>query len=75
MLRELIGDCDIEELPISLTAVATDLDSGQEVWLRSGKLFDAIRASMAAPMALDDVTDLTIAVDLSGPSEATLCHR
>jgi NTE family protein len=95
VLRELIGDCAIEELPISFTAVATDLDSGREVWLRSGKLFDAIRASMATPLVftpvrdgdrtlvdgavvnpvpiaptLDDVTDLTIAVDLSGPSEA-----
>lgn len=29
VLRDLIGDCDIEELPISFTAVATDLDSGQ----------------------------------------------
>jgi NTE family protein len=95
VLRELIGDCDIEELPISFTAVATDLDSGQEVWLRSGKLFDAIRASMATPLVftpvrlgdrtlldgavvnpvpiaptLDDVTDLTIAVALSGPAES-----
>lgn len=50
VLRELIGDCDIESLPISFTAVATDLDSGQEVWLRSGRLFDAIRASIATPM-------------------------
>jgi NTE family protein len=94
VLRDLIGDCDIESLPISFTAVATDLDSGQEVWLRSGKLFDAIRASIATPMVftpirhghrtlidgavvnpvpvaptLDDATDLTIAVDLSGPAE------
>jgi NTE family protein len=49
VLRELIGDCAIEDLPIAFTAVATDLDSGQEVWLRNGKLFDAIRASMATP--------------------------
>jgi len=94
VLRDLIGDCDIEELPISFTAVATDLDSGEEVWLRSGRLFDAIRASIATPMVftpvrhghrtlidgavvnpvpvaptLDDATDLTIAVDLSGPPE------
>jgi NTE family protein len=95
VLRDLIGDCDIEELPISFTAVATDLDSGQEVWLRNGKLFDAIRASIATPLVftpvhhggrtlldgavvnpvpvaptLDDATDLTIAVDLSGPAES-----
>lgn len=96
VLRDLIGDCDIEALPIAFTAVATDLDSGQEVWLRSGRLFDAIRASIATPLVftpftlgertfidgavvnpvpvaptLDDATDLTVAVDLSGPREAS----
>ena len=55
VLRDLIGDCDIEELPISFTAVATDLDSGREVWLRNGKLFDAIRASIATPMVFTPV--------------------
>lgn len=49
-MRELIGDCGIEDLPVSFTAVATDLESGEEVWLREGKLFDAIRASMATPL-------------------------
>jgi NTE family protein len=50
VLRQLVGDCAIEDLPISFTAVATDLDSGEEVWLRQGNLFDAIRASMATPL-------------------------
>lgn len=50
VLRELIGDFTIEDLPISFTAVATDLVSGEEVWLREGKLFDAIRASIATPL-------------------------
>ncbi len=50
VLRQLIGDCTIEDLPIAFTAVATDLDSGEEVWLRTGNLFDAIRASMATPL-------------------------
>jgi len=49
VLRELIGDVNIEDLPVSFTAVATDLESGEEVWLREGKLFDAIRASIAPP--------------------------
>lgn len=48
-LRELIGDRNIEDLPISYTAVATDLDENKEVWLSSGPLFDAIRASIAFP--------------------------
>ena len=92
-LRQLIGDCNIEDLPIAFTAIATDLDSGDEVWLRQGNLFDAIRASMATPLVftpfmhgerllidgavvnpvpvaptLEDTTDLTIVVDLSGPA-------
>jgi len=50
VLRELIGDAEIAELPMSYTAVATDIESGEEVWLREGRLFDAIRASMATPL-------------------------
>lgn len=50
VLRQLIGDCAIEELPMSFTAVATDLETGEEVWLKEGKLFDAIRASIATPL-------------------------
>jgi NTE family protein len=48
-LKTLIGDPDIKHLPVSFTAVATDMDSGREVWLNSGPLFDAIRASIAIP--------------------------
>ena len=48
-LRELIGARNIEDLPISFTAVATDLERGKEVWLSSGPLFDAIRASISFP--------------------------
>lgn len=50
VLREMVGDALIESLPIQFTAVATDLENGDEVWLREGSLFEAIRASMAAPM-------------------------
>lgn len=49
VLRELIGEVDIAELPIPFTAVATDLDREREVWLSRGPLFDAIRASIAIP--------------------------
>ncbi|MGD9255929.1 MAG: patatin-like phospholipase family protein, partial [Chromatiales bacterium] len=48
-LRDLIGDHQIEDLPISYTAVAADLKRQREVWLKSGSLFDAIRASIAIP--------------------------
>lgn len=49
VLRELIGEVNIEDLPIPFTAVATDLDREREVWLTRGPLFDAIRASIAIP--------------------------
>ena len=49
VLRKLIGDTNIEDLPIKYTAVATDLDSQKEVWIDRGLLFDAIRASIAIP--------------------------
>lgn len=48
-LRALIGDIQIEDLPLAFTAVATDLDREREVWLTRGCLFDAIRASIAIP--------------------------
>ncbi|MEO7067694.1 MAG: patatin-like phospholipase family protein [Rhodanobacter sp.] len=48
-LRTLIGDTQIETLPLAFTAVATDLDREREVWLTRGSLFDAIRASIAIP--------------------------
>lgn len=45
----------VEELPRTFAAVATDLHSGQEVWLRSGTLFDVLRASIAIPGLLTPV--------------------
>ena len=49
VLKELVGDHVIEELPIGFTAVATDLTEQREIWLNRGPLFDAIRASIAIP--------------------------
>ena len=48
-LREMVGDRNIEDLPVTYTAVACDLDRQREVWLTDGSLFDAIRASIAIP--------------------------
>lgn len=55
VLRELIGDSAIEDLPLSFTAVAADLETGEEIWLREGRLFDAIRASIATPLVFTPV--------------------
>ena len=48
-LREMVGDHAIEDLPLAYTAVATDIDRQREVWITSGPLFEAIRASIAVP--------------------------
>ncbi len=48
-LREMVGEHAIEDLPISYTAVATDIERQREVWITQGPLFDAIRASIAVP--------------------------
>ena len=48
-LAEVVGNPDIESLPIDFTAVAVDLQRQREVWLRTGPLWTAIRASIALP--------------------------
>jgi len=48
-LGKLVGDNNIEDLPIPFSAVAVDIDRGREVWLSDGSLFQAIRASIAIP--------------------------
>jgi len=48
-LRQVITDPRIEDLPIPFTAVATDLKTGKEVWIREGSLIDAVRASISLP--------------------------
>lgn len=55
VLEKLIGSCNIEELPVRFTAVASDLDGEREVWFNSGPLFQAIRASIAVPMVFEPV--------------------
>jgi NTE family protein len=49
VLGEDLGDPRIEALPLRFGAVATDLASGREIWLREGSLMDALRASIALP--------------------------
>ncbi len=54
-LTELVGDQTIESLPINFTAIAADIDEEKEVWINSGSLFDAIRASISLPLFFSPV--------------------
>lgn len=49
VVREMIGDVRIEDLPLAYTAVATDLLAHKEIWFQEGPLDQAIRASVAIP--------------------------
>lgn len=48
-LEEILPNVDIEELDMPFAAVATDLDLGTEVRIRTGNLRHAVRASIAIP--------------------------
>lgn len=48
-IRRKFVDRPIEELPMPFGAVATDLNTGTEVWLRQGSTMEAVRASIALP--------------------------
>lgn len=48
-IEEMIGDIKIEELPISFSALATDISNRKEVLINKGSLKDAIRASISVP--------------------------
>lgn len=52
VVRDLLGDTRIQDLPIAYTAVATDLLAHKEIWFQEGPLDQAIRASIAIPSVI-----------------------
>ncbi|PCI88649.1 MAG: NTE family protein rssA [Hyphomicrobiales bacterium] len=48
-LSKYFGDMHIEDLNIPFVAIATELATGHEIWLRDGKIVPAMRASFAMP--------------------------
>ena len=60
----MIGDVNIEDLPIKYIAVASDINARKEVLFTKGRLIDAIRASIAIPTIFTSVIkDEMILVD------------
>jgi NTE family protein len=49
VFADRFNGCEIRDLKIPFAAVATELDSGREVWLQDGRVVDAVRASIAIP--------------------------
>lgn len=50
-----LDDIRIEDLDRPFTAVATELSTGHEIWLKTGRLVDALRASYALPGIFEPV--------------------
>ena len=51
-IEALFGDATFEQARIPAYITATDLNSAEKVLLSSGRVFDAVRASVAIPFAL-----------------------
>ena len=77
LFRTILKDCEIEELPMPFGAIATELDSGRELWLRHGNLLEAVRASCAMPGLFTPVIrDGVVLVDggLVNPVPVSMCR-
>ena len=70
-------ECQFSELALPFAAVATDLATGKELWLREGKVSDAVRASCTVPGLFQPVwRDGRYVVDGSvvNPIPVSLCR-
>jgi NTE family protein len=77
LFRTIFEDREIDELPLPYGAVATELQSGRELWLRHGQVLDAVRASCAMPGLFTPVVrDGTVLVDggLVNPVPVSMCR-
>lgn len=75
--EEHVRDLSIEELPLRYGAVACDLTSGREVWLKSGPVLEAVRASIALPGLLTPlIQEERVLVDggLVNPVPVSMCR-
>ena len=49
LLKTIIGDVKFKDLKIPLAVVATDVNAGEEVVIKTGSVIDAVRASISIP--------------------------
>ncbi len=77
LFRVTFEERDISALPIIYGAIATELASGREVWLREGNVLDAVRASCAMPGLFTPVMrndSLLVDGGLVNPVPVSMCR-
>ena len=77
LFRSHFTDPGIALLPKTYAAVATELATGREIWLREGPVLDAVRASIALPGLFTPVQwegRLLVDGGLVNPVPAALCR-
>ncbi|MBL9106831.1 MAG: patatin-like phospholipase family protein [Myxococcales bacterium] len=77
LLEKLGITCDMEQTNKPFAAVATSLVTGREIWLRSGSLSGAVRASIGIPgifKPVKDGDDWLIDGGLVNPVPVSLCR-
>lgn len=75
--RSQFADPGIAQLPKAYAAVATELATGREIWLREGSVIEAVRASIALPgLFIPAQMDGRLLVDggLVNPVPVSLCR-
>jgi len=56
LLEETLQEVAIEDLDRKFVCVATELATGHEIWLRTGKMAEAMRASFALPGIFEPIS-------------------
>ncbi|MDZ4230731.1 MAG: patatin-like phospholipase family protein, partial [Dehalococcoidales bacterium] len=51
-LKSITGDIEFKDLKIPVVCVATDIDSGEEIVIRQGPVWEAVRASITIPVVM-----------------------
>jgi NTE family protein len=77
LARKHVQEDDIELLPRHFGAVATELDTGREIWFQDGPLLEAVRASIALPGVFTPVQfngRWLVDGGLSNPVPVSLCR-
>lgn len=77
-LKKVVPDCNIEDLGIPCTIVASNMVNSQEVLFEQGSLWEAIRASISIPLFFQPVTrDRQVLIDggILNPLPLDRVHR